>query len=262
MATTTATTTGTTSSHAGRLRLRVEYRAGRSVVTQTEGHEPYAARVVTGREGWARVVLVQTIAGPLAGDRVAIEVDVAAGAALEVVGNAATLAYPCAEAARQDVRLRVAGRIAWLPQPLILAAGCDLATSLELELAPGAAAVTRELVVLGRHGEEPGRFHSRLRAELAGAPLLHDEIHLPAGGPVDLDGARAYGSLALLGLEPEPADREELALVGPGRVLRALAPDAATAHARLAQAEATWLAQIGARASGVGRPRAPRAGGS
>ena len=90
-----------------------------------------------------------------------------------------------------------------------------------------------------------------MRVELGGAPLLHDEIRLAASSRVDLDGARAYGSLALLGLEPEPADPEELALAGPARVLRALAPDAAAAHARLAPAEAAWLAQIGARASGV-----------
>ena len=44
------------------------------------------------RAGWARVVLVQTIAGPLAGDRATIEVEVGPGAAVELTGNAATLA--------------------------------------------------------------------------------------------------------------------------------------------------------------------------
>jgi urease accessory protein len=246
MTTATSTTNGTTSSHAGALRLRVERRGGRPVVTLAEGHVPYAARVVPGRDGWARVVLVQTIAGPLAGDRTRVEVDVGPGAAVELTANAATLAFPAAEPARHDVRLRVAegGRVAWLPQPLILGAGCDLEASLELELSEGAAAVTRELVVLGRHGEEPGRYRSRVRAELRGSPLLHDEVRLPGDTPVDLDGARAYGSLALLGLEAEPADRDELALAGPGRVLRALAPDAATLAARLAAAETAWLAAL------------------
>jgi urease accessory protein len=259
----TATTTGTRSSHSGTLLLRVERRGGRSVVTHAEGHEPYAARVVPGREGWARVVLVQTIAGPLAGDRVAIDVEVAAGAALELTANAATLAFPSDNLspapARHDVKLRVAedARVAWLPQPLILAAGCDLAASVEVELARGAAAFTRELVVLGRHGEEPGRYRSRLRAEHDGKPLLHDEIRLPAGTPVDLDGARAYGSLALLGLDADP---EEFRLAGPGSVLRALAPDAAGLRVGLATTEAAWLAQVGARASGGRHPRAPRAG--
>ena len=245
MSTTTATTSSHGSStHRGALRLRVERRGGRSVVVEAGGHVPYAARVVPGREGWARVVLVQTIAGPLGGDRVAIEVDVGAGAALEVTGNAATLAFPAAAPARQEVRLRVAGRIAWLPQPLILAAGCDLEASLELELAAGAGAVTRELVVLGRHGEEAGRYRSRLRAELDGAPLLHDEVRLPNDSPVTLDGARAYGTLALLGREPRGVDPDELVLAGPGRVLRALGVEAADVHARLAHAEAAWLGAL------------------
>jgi len=260
MATTTAATTATTSSADGALRLRVERRGAESAVVLAEGHVPYAARVVPGRPGWARVVLLQTIAGPLAGDRAAIEVDVGPGAAIEVGGNAATLAYPTRARdersparpapARHKVRLRVAagGRLAWLPQPLILAAGCDLEASVDLELAEDTAAVIRELVVLGRHGEEPGRYRSRLRAELAGAPLLHDEVRLPAGTPVDLDGARAYGSLALLGLAGDPVDPEELALAGPGKVLRALAPDAATLTARLAVTEAAWFDQVCARA--------------
>jgi urease accessory protein len=250
MTTATATTTGTTSSEAGALRLRVERRGDRSVVTHAEGHVPYAARVVPGRAGWARVVLVQTIAGPLAGDRATIDVEVGPGAALELTGNAATLAFPCAQPARHETRLRIAedARVAWLPQPLILAAGCNLEAAVELELAASATAVTRELVVLGRHGEEPGRYRSRLRCELDGRPLFHDEVHVPGDTPVDLDGAAAYGSLALLGLEAEPADPEELALAGPGRVLRALAPEAATLHARLAAAEAAWLDELDARA--------------
>ena len=57
---------------------------------------PYAARVVPGREGWARVVLVQTIAGPLAGDRVE---DRGRGRPAaprsRSSANAATLAFPC-----------------------------------------------------------------------------------------------------------------------------------------------------------------------
>ena len=59
---------------------------------------PYAARVVPGREGWARVVLVQTIAGPLAGDRASDRVEVGPGAALELVAQ------------RGDARVPVAGK--------------------------------------------------------------------------------------------------------------------------------------------------------
>ena len=250
-----ATTTATTSSHAGTLRLRAERRGERTVLAGVEGHVPYAARVVASRPGWVRVVLVQTIAGPLAGDRTQVEVEVGPGAALEVATNAATLVLPCAEPATHTTRVRLAdgARLAWLPEPLILGAGCDLEASLELDLASGAAALTRELVVLGRHGEEPGRYRSRLRCEQGGAPLLHDAVllgpepSLTASAAV-LGGARAYGSLALLGVRPEPADLDELQLAGPGAALRALAPDAAALRSRLAAPEAAWLRRVGERA--------------
>jgi urease accessory protein len=226
----------------------VERRGGRSSLVEASGHEPYAARPVPGRPGWARVVLVQTIASPLAGDKVTIDVEVGPGAALELVGNAATLAYPCSEPARHEVRMAVAtnGRLAWLPEPLILAADCDLEASIELELAPGAAAFTRELVVLGRHGERPGRYLSRLRCELDGTPLLHDGVSIDAGGVLAssaavLAGAGAFASLALLGIATrERVDAEELLLAGPGVVLRALAADAASLRARLAPAESAY----------------------
>jgi urease accessory protein len=246
------------------------------------------------------VVLVQTVAGPLGGDVTDVEIDVSEGAALEVVGNAATLAFPAADPARIDVRARVGagGRLLWRPEPLILAAGCDLNASFRLYLEPGAAALTRELVVLGRHGEEPGRYRGELRCELDGVPLLHDAVEIDGvaqTSAAQLAGARAFASLALLGKAPghvprghgrgqspvtslaasapeecvendaepsreetvrrhvrrghvrgqspdmSPRDASELELAGAGRVVRILAPDAATLRRRVAAAEERLL---------------------
>jgi urease accessory protein len=225
----------------GRLFVRVERRGGRSVVTESSGHVPLAARQV----GDGHVVLVQTAAGPLAGDRLALEVVVGPGATLDLTSTAATLAYPADRAAALEVRLRVAGggRLAWLPEPLILAAGCDLAASVELELADGAAALVREVVVLGRHGETAGRYRGEFRCDLAGAPLLRESVVLDGHSPVTasplvLGGARAYATLALLGVRPLAAPGEgELELAGPGRLLRALGADA---QARVARAEPAY----------------------
>ncbi len=242
----TITVTTTSASQSGALRLRVERRGERSVLAEAAGHIPYAAREVPGRHGWLRLVLVQTVAGPLAGDSTWIDVEVGEGAALELVGNGATVALPSVEPAHHDVRIRVGrgARFAWLPEPLVLTAGCDFEASLELELEEGAAALMREQVVLGRFGETPGRYRSHVRCELGDRPLLHDEIRIDGreqASAAVLDGASAFGSLALFGLAPEAvADPEELRLAGPGRVLRALAPEAATLRARLAVAEAAW----------------------
>jgi urease accessory protein len=247
--TTITTTTITRTSHAGSLRLLVERRGERSAVVRAEGHIPYAPRRARARDGWARVVLVQTIAGPLSGDRATIEVDVGPDAALELVGNGATVALPCEEPARHELRFRLhpGARLAWLPDPVILSAGCNLVASLELELAAGAAAVTREIVVLGRHGEAPGRYRSSLRCELEARALLHDAVEVDDGAvgassPAVLSGARVFAALALLGIAPpERFDPDELALAGPGRVLRALAQDTASLRARVALVEAAYL---------------------
>ena len=185
-----------------------------------------------------------------------VEVEVGAGAALELVTNAATLAYPAASAARHRLRVRLGegARFAWRPAPLILAAGCDLESRIELELAAGAAAFTRELVVLGRAGELPGSYRSVLRCELDGRPLLHEAVEIGEvhASSAVLGGAAAFASLALLGLEaPGPAGAGELDLDGPGRVLRALAAGSAELEARIARVEARWVDVVRTRDAGV-----------
>jgi urease accessory protein len=213
---------------------------------RAEGHVPYAARPTPARDGWVRAVLVQTIAGPLAGDVTSVEIDVGPGAALELVTNAATLAYPAAVPARHRVRVRLAegARFAWRPEALVLASGCNLIARFDLELAPGAAAFTRELVVLGRDGEVPGSYRGRLRCELEGRPLLHESVEIDGAGTsaAVLAGARAFASLALLGVAPTGLPGAgELELDGAGRVLRALARDTADLSALIAGPEAAWL---------------------
>jgi urease accessory protein len=213
---------------------------------------PYAARPTPAPDGWARAVLVQTIAGPLAGDETVVEVLVGPGAALELVTNAATLAYPSVELSRYELRVRPAegARFAWRLGALILAAGCNFAARFELELAAGAAAFSRELVVLGRAGERSGIYRSILRCELDGEPLLHESIEIDAAGVAQsseavLSGARATASLALLGLRP--AGREghgELDLEGPGRVLRARASSFAELGSRVEGTESAWVAAL------------------
>jgi urease accessory protein len=196
------------------------------------------------------VALVQTAAGLLSGDRVGLEIEVGAGAALELTTLAATIAFPAREEARQSLACTVAagGRFAWLPAPLILAGGCRLASTVELALATGAAAVVRELAVLGRHGETPGACNGALRCDLGGVPLLRDSLLVEPGASrssVRLGGARAYLSLALLGLDgAAPPGHDELELAGPGRLLRAYGPDAAGVLRTLHAHEPSYLERL------------------
>ena len=73
-----------------------------------------------------------------------------------------------------------------------------------MDLAAGAALVLRDEVVLGRHGERGGSCRTRLRADLAGAPLLRHELDVSGTdevslGPAVLVGCRTAGSLLWVG---------------------------------------------------------------
>jgi urease accessory protein len=107
----------------------------------------------------------------------------------------------------------------------------------------GAAALTRELVILGRHDEEPGRYRAELRCELEGRPLLHEAVEIDGkhGSPALLGDARAFASLALLGVR---SDWGQLELAGPGAVSRCLAPDAATLTSLVAPLEERAIAAL------------------
>lgn len=187
--------------------------------------------------------LVASAAGPLGGDEVEVEVEVAPGASLTVTSMAASLALPGRSGAPSSVRVTArvgeGAALRWLPEPLVACRGCDHRTSAEVEVADGADLEWREELVLGRHGESPGRCRTRLRIAVGGRPLLRHELRTGAGvpgwdGPAGLAGARAVGQLALVGprrwqtgeaaaLGPDAALLE---LDGPGVLVTALAADA------------------------------------
>ncbi|MDI5973399.1 urease accessory protein UreD [Streptomyces sp. SL13] len=215
------------------------------------GDGPLALRRTRSAPGWARVTVVGAMCAPLGGDRLALDAEVAAGARLLVGSAAATVALPGADGARAtyDTNLTV-GRNAelhWEPEPLIAAAGSDLAVTTRIRLTAGARLVLREIQVLGRAGEAPGHLTSRLTATLDGQPLLEQELALGPGepgwdGPAVLGGHRAVGQLLLVAPEftdapPNvtrlSADRGDgVALVtplaGPAVLVTALAADGLT----------------------------------
>jgi urease accessory protein len=241
------TITRTATSTDSRLALRV----GRRGLLENRGHVPIAARAVHGRPGWTHVVLVQTSAGPLGSDRIEVDVEIEAGAALELTATAATLAYPASERASISITCRVGAeaRVAWLAQPLILAAGCNLVSNVDVDLADGAAAVVRETVVLGRHGERAGRYRGTVRCDQSGRPLLRDEVRIDGTNPttalVALGDARAISTLAILGVRPiAEAEPDEFELHCEGRLLRILAGDAGKLAARLERAERLYIESL------------------
>lgn len=215
---------------------------GRSRVTVLRSDGPLALR-----ETPLGVYLVGTAAGPLGGDDLALDIDVGPGACLVIRSAAGMLLLPGPDGGESVLRIsaRVApgGRLDFAPQPAVAAAGCDHRAAAQVGLGAGATLRWREEIVLGRHGEPPGRCVSRLDVTLAGVPAYRGE--LTTGGPrtdlssAVLGGAGAVGSVLLVDpARPGPAAavRDGLAvlpLASPGVAVTATAPDAATLARRL-----------------------------
>ncbi|MGI8428151.1 MAG: urease accessory protein UreD [Solirubrobacteraceae bacterium] len=240
----------------GAVLVCVQRRGGRSILTRCSGTSPLAPRVVTGeRADWAQVVLVSTVAGPLAGDEVSLQVEVGAGACLHLCSAAATIAHPDGSGNRQPSVQRAhctvgaGGRLAWRQAELVLVAGAWHQNVVDLELQAGAAALIDEMVIRGRHGEPGGSLAASLRCGLGGRPLLRERVLIEPDDPITdsvvvLGGARVYGSVSLLGLRATSEDPAEQTLARPGCLQRALGGDAVTVRTRLAKARAAYLAAL------------------
>jgi urease accessory protein len=183
--------------------------------------ERIAARTL----GPGRVTLLRKQAGPLAGDHDRVEIVV--GADLEVTPVAATVALPGPERTvlELDITVGPGARLILEDAPLIVAEGADVLRTITLRLAPGAVAIVRDVVILGRAGEGPGRLESVLRCE----GILHDALRVePATWAQDAyvalaPGHRAIGTYAVLGV---PGN-----LHGPGHLERVSAVSAADVEA-------------------------------
>jgi urease accessory protein len=204
------------------------------------------------------VYLVGGAAGPLGGDVLDLRIDVRDGAALRVRTAAAAVALPGRDGAESvfavTATVGAGARLEFLPEPTVLAGRARHRVELAVSLADGAALVLRDEVILGRHGERGGACRARLRADLAGAPLLRHELDVSGTGPASLGpavlaGHRAAGSL--LRVEPAwaslpedqvppgqaPAEAPGVAVLplagGPAVLVTALAGDALTLRRRL-----------------------------
>ena len=208
------------------------------------------------------VYLVGGAAGPLGGDVLELRIEVREGAALRVRTVAAAVALPGRNGQESvlSVTLAVAagGRLEYLPEPTVAADGARHRTDIRVDLAAGAALVLRDEMVLGRHAERGGACRTRLRADLAGFPLLRHEVDVSGTdevslGPAVLAGHRTAGSLLCVNpdwvdpdwVEPDGAGTAPgipsgyapgvavMPLAGPAVLVTALADDALTLRRRL-----------------------------
>lgn len=199
----------------------------------------------------ALVHVVGSAAAPLGGDVLEIAVEVGPGAALTLRTIGATLVLPGQRPgpSHASVTFHVAegGRLEYLTEPTIVAAGARHHASVRADLATDARLRLREVVVLGRSGEQPGRFRGDTVVRRGGATLLRQ--HLDLGDP-DLDASPAHlaghhviaTDLLVGDHDPaEPAAGEWWSLVplaGGGSLATVLADDTVTAYRLLGTATA------------------------
>ena len=125
------------------------------------------------------------------------------------------------------------------------AAGSDVRRSTELVLAEGAGALVRETLVLGRHGEAPGRLTSRTVVRRGEREVLVEELDARDLAPARvLDGVLWVGAA---GVGQEVAEVSEPGVTRleteTGEVLhRALATEA---HLAAAGVDRVWQSQVG-----------------
>jgi urease accessory protein len=162
--------------------------------------------------GACEAVLINTGGGMAGGDRMGLELELAAGARATVTTQAAEKVYRSEGAdAEVAVELRLVGdsRLAWLPQEQILFDGARFRRMLAVEMAAEAALTLCESVVFGRLARD------RWRIGRAGRLVFAEDVRLEDGIADTLSrGASGAGARALatvLHLAPDAEARREAA---------------------------------------------------
>ena len=155
-----------------------------------------------------QVCVVGSAAGPLAADRIELDVQVRPGAAAALIATGASLAQGRGGgASRLLTRLAVAegAQLTGEPAPLIVCAGSTVEVELDIRLATTASLRWRELLVLGRLGESAGAAILDWRLTRAGRPVLRQRIDLTSSGLLRWPGmvarAEVLGSALVTGPE-------------------------------------------------------------
>lgn len=197
-----------------------------------------ALRVLTQSCGGARVrvAVVPERALLLAGDDVVFRVHVGEGVQLHLQDIAGTIAHDMRGGQarwRFEVDIAADGCLLHEALPWVSAQGSCVERDLILDLAPSAAALLRETIVLGRHGEGPGQLVSRTRVARDGIPVLVEDLHA-----ADLAPARVLDAVYAFGVESPPAPGATRLVTAGGEVIHRVLGDAA--HHACAVLDQVW----------------------
>lgn len=246
-------------------RITVERSGGRARFSVLDQGLYLAPRPVhgSGNPLHLRVALIGIHMMLLGGDDVRIEVSVGPGVTLEVVEPAGLVAYdaelvPSRWSLHADLGEDAA--LIWDGASFVAAAGSNVHRETRLRLAPGARALVRETLVLGRAGEHGGRLRSVTRATGPDGDVLYEDLDLtePRERAVGILGsAKILASATAVGWRPGAASGSgsgsgvadaqrvrRFELAAPGAVARSLSAAAHTADAQAGSVFSAWRAEI------------------
>ncbi|MGV9299941.1 urease accessory protein UreD [Amycolatopsis sp. NPDC003676] len=169
---------------------------GRTVLRELKSMAPLTLVPRRQRGPGAVVHLVNSATAPLGGDELRLEIQVGPGAELTLSGVAATLALPglreVPSLSTVEIVVEDGGSFEYLPEPTVVTARADHVAVLRAGLAADAWFHTREVLVLGREGERPGRLSSTVhvtcgdvsalrQTQIVGDPALDASLAVLAG---------------------------------------------------------------------------------
>lgn len=245
-----------------RLALQASHVDGRTVLhAQHEGPLRLLKTLYPEGSQTAHAVIVHPPGGLVGGDRLAIDIEVQAGAHLLATTPAATRFYRCRTGleATQALSAQVAAgaRLEWLPQETLAYPGCRARNQVRVRLQ--GQLLASELLVLGLPEADQAFDEGELLQQLEIEGLWLDRGCLRAqdrallDGPCGLQGRRVLGSLLIAQAEPfapalvDALQEAALAVGLPatllhGRLLlaRVLAPRLEPAMQQLRQLRARW----------------------
>ncbi len=193
-----------------------------------------SARVLHTGTDTASIGLVGHTAALLAGDRLAIEIDVEAGVRLEIVEPSGTVAYNARGGrASWQARINVGSdaQLRWNAAPFVVSDGSVVDRTLAANIAAGGSALIAERLILGRTGEQGGAIISRQHIVHDGRDLLVEELDLTRiverSRPGMMGLSRVLGTVLLAGHRPElESEPGATVLHGAGALARFSAADA------------------------------------
>ena len=198
-----------------KLKLGFELRGEKTVLVRRQHSGPLTVqRAFYPEGGLCHIYLLHPPGGVVAGDRLAIEIDVAESAQALITTPAAGKFYRSTGAeAKQTVHLSVAAKasLEWLPQETIVYQGAKLVSNTHIELDNNACFIGWEVLAMGRpaagEGFTSGQIALNWRITKAGRLIYLERLHLDAAAFTARWGLNSHSACGTLFAYPASAQQ-------------------------------------------------------